>query len=723
MADTRDLLVRILGDDRSLQAAFTRTERRTKQFETRTSRLGAGLTRAFAAAGVTLGASFAIANARKLADSASDLNEEISKSRQVFGEASASVEEWSTTTASAMGIAQTEALAATGTFGNLFRVVDLAPAKSAAMSRSLVQLAADLASFNNADPTEVLTALRSGLIGEAEPLRRFGVLLSEARVQQQAMADTGKRNVKELTNQEKTLARFKIILQDTTTAQGDFARTADESANRARRLNAEAKDLGTSFGQVLKPGVDVVTISLLGLVSGTNSAIQGMKDLQQAIDDLDFDAFKLPGSDLGGSFAGLFGLRERIFGEDEPAPRAGAKGPGQGIGEDRARRTAEDVKRETEKREQEARDLQRALRDSRRRFEAFTKGLGLKLERAGLTASLDDDIAALDELERAIQRQIQREGRTFKLVELLTRTRSQKASLVEQQASDAAERSRQAFQEIIDGLDLKLQQALSTPGFKDDLRALRQLENAIKERIQAEGRTVDLLRQLNEVRERRQEVLRQQREQQRERREGRQFEALGLTATGEQRTPSTGALRRRLGNLRDQIKGTALDTEKTRTQLQQIAKVLSGQFGKVGEDVRKAILEMFRNISDALKTGDRSAAASGEITPGGIKQIDNLVKGLGLTDEQIAAIHARNQQIRRRPRSSAFGFGLEPSGGGRTSTNVPHGAAREEVNIFVTLELDGKEIANSTIRQAQKRGNRRAPARRGRHGGRNLGLG
>lgn len=720
MADTRDLLVRILGDDRSLQAAFTRTERRTKQFETRTQRVGAGLTRAFAAAGVTLGLSFGIAKARQMADAASDLNEEISKSRQVFGEASAAVEDWSETTASSMGIARTEALAATGTFGNLFRVVGLAPKAAADMSRSLVQLAADLASFNNADPSEVLVALRSGLIGEAEPLRRFGVLLSEARVQQQAMADTGKRNVKELTNQEKTLARFKIILADTATAQGDFARTADESANRTRRLNAEAKDLSTTMGSVLKPGVDVVTISLLGLTGGLNSAIQGMKDLRQAIDDLNLDAFKLPGSDFFGQFAGGFGLRERVFGEDEatgPSTRPDVHAAGE-------RGAAESVRREAESREREARELQRALQESRRRFETFVKGMGLKLDKAGLTADLSDDIAALDELERAILRQIRREGRTFKLVEALTDVRRQRASLVEQRAADAAERSRRAFQNIIDGLDLKLRQALATPGLKDDLRALRDLENAIRERIREEGRTVELLNELQDVRERRQQILEDQRQQQRERRQSRQFEALGLTSEGEQRTPSTGALKRRLRTLREQLKGTSLDTEQTRTQLQRIAKVLSGQFGKVGEDVRKAILEMFRNISDALKSGDRSAAAGGEITPGGIKQIDNLVKGLGLTDEQIAAIHARNQQIRRRPRSSAFGFGLGGDTGTRgTGGRIPHGAARDEVNIFLTVELDGKEVANSTIRHAQKRGNRRAPARRGRHGGRNLGLG
>ena len=37
--------------------------------------------------------------------------------------------------------------------------------------KSMVQLAGDMASFHDQDPTEMLVALRSGLAGEAEPLR------------------------------------------------------------------------------------------------------------------------------------------------------------------------------------------------------------------------------------------------------------------------------------------------------------------------------------------------------------------------------------------------------------------------------------------------------------------------------------------------------------------------------------------------------------------------
>ena len=59
---------------------------------------------------------------------------------------------------------------------------------AAAMSKQMVTLGADMASFNNASPEETLDAIRAGLAGETEPLRRFGVFLNEARIAQQALS-------------------------------------------------------------------------------------------------------------------------------------------------------------------------------------------------------------------------------------------------------------------------------------------------------------------------------------------------------------------------------------------------------------------------------------------------------------------------------------------------------------------------------------------------------
>lgn len=218
------------------------------------------------ASGTFLGAAGLVAGLKTSSEAASNLNEQTNKVRAVFKDSSAEVEAFGKTTADSLGIANDQALEAAGTFGNLFTTVHLAPAENARLSTSLVKLAADLASFNNADPSEALDALRSGLIGEAEPLRRFGVLLSETRVQQEAMRETGKNSAKQLTDQEKILARYALILKDTAPAQGDFAKTSEQLANNQRILHARLRDSAAAMGTELNPAIqDLTTFSIAAL--------------------------------------------------------------------------------------------------------------------------------------------------------------------------------------------------------------------------------------------------------------------------------------------------------------------------------------------------------------------------------------------------------------------------------------------------------------------------
>jgi hypothetical protein len=102
------------------------------------------------------------------------------------------------------------------------------------MSKTLVQLAADLASFNNTSVDDALVALRSGLSGEAEPLKRYGIALSDARMRQELMAQGVKDLGATLTPLQKTQAAYTLILKDSKLAQGDFARTSTGLANEQR---------------------------------------------------------------------------------------------------------------------------------------------------------------------------------------------------------------------------------------------------------------------------------------------------------------------------------------------------------------------------------------------------------------------------------------------------------------------------------------------------------
>jgi len=124
---------------------------------------------------------------------------------------------------------------------------------AAGMSTSLVGLAADLASFNNANPEDVLLALRSGLSGEIEPMKKFGVAMNETIMKAKAMELGFGDNIQALTEAEKLQVRYAIILQQTTTAQGDFARTSDGLANSTRIAKAQFTDMAATLGTQLLP--------------------------------------------------------------------------------------------------------------------------------------------------------------------------------------------------------------------------------------------------------------------------------------------------------------------------------------------------------------------------------------------------------------------------------------------------------------------------------------
>jgi hypothetical protein len=184
---------------------------------------------------------------------ASNMNETMSKSSAVFGDNAIQVSKWGDTTAEKLGISKNSAIEAAAGFGDLFNKLGLIPAKSKEMSTSLVGLSADLASFNNLDPTDVLQKLKSGLAGESEPLRSLGVFLNEGKVAAKAMQLGLAGAHGELSEGAKVQARYALILEETKSAQGDFAKTSDGLANRQRINDAKWQDSLAKLGGVLLP--------------------------------------------------------------------------------------------------------------------------------------------------------------------------------------------------------------------------------------------------------------------------------------------------------------------------------------------------------------------------------------------------------------------------------------------------------------------------------------
>jgi hypothetical protein len=225
----------------------------TKRFSTGVT---AGLTAAVSSFGLGLlqGAAQRVTGAIGDAiDAASALNETESKSRVIFGDAAGAMDTFGQSAATNIGLSKQAAIEAGATFGNLFTNLGQSQANAEKMSERLVTLAGDLASFNDIDPTVALEKLRSGLSGESEPLRQVGVFLTEAKVKAKAMQLGLVDAHGELSEGAKVMARYQLILEETTTAQGDFARTSDGLANSQRIANAEMENAKAKFGAALIP--------------------------------------------------------------------------------------------------------------------------------------------------------------------------------------------------------------------------------------------------------------------------------------------------------------------------------------------------------------------------------------------------------------------------------------------------------------------------------------
>lgn len=188
-------------------------------------------------------------------DEASKFDEALSKNAAVFGdEAVPALEEWAAGAADAFGQSEVQALSAAGTFGNLLTAFGLNANEAQTMSTNITELASDLASFNDTTVDEALLALRSGLSGETEPLKRFGVALTDVRLKEEALRMGLIQNTKgTLPIAIKSQAAYNLILKDTANAQGDYQRTSDGLANTQRGLEADLANLRREVGTELLP--------------------------------------------------------------------------------------------------------------------------------------------------------------------------------------------------------------------------------------------------------------------------------------------------------------------------------------------------------------------------------------------------------------------------------------------------------------------------------------
>lgn len=186
---------------------------------------------------------------------------------------------WSEELRAQLGLNDYEVRKNVATFNVMFDSMGLNEQAAFDMSKGLTQLAYDMASFYNLKPEEAFQKLQSGISGEIEPLKRLGIVINETAVQTYAYTHGIASQGAELTEQEKIMARYNLIMEQTSKAQGDLARTIDSPTNQIRIMQEQIKLISIEFGQQLIPILGQVISTIRPMLETFNNLSDENKKL------------------------------------------------------------------------------------------------------------------------------------------------------------------------------------------------------------------------------------------------------------------------------------------------------------------------------------------------------------------------------------------------------------------------------------------------------------
>lgn len=240
----------------------------------------------------------------------SDLGESVNAVNKAYGDFAGDVLKLGGDVANRLGLATVDFNAAAVRFSSFAGRIAGEGGNVASVVDSLTTRAADFASVYNIDVQEALQVFQSGLSGEAEPLKRFGINLLDSEVKAYAYANGIATAGRELTETEKVQARYGLLLQETAKTAGDFADTSDGLANSQRILAANVKNLQAEVGAGLTPVMATFTSALVPLAQVIFPAIADFLNtyiapgLQKAADA--FKAFAVEVKEGGGGVGAIF---------------------------------------------------------------------------------------------------------------------------------------------------------------------------------------------------------------------------------------------------------------------------------------------------------------------------------------------------------------------------------------------------------------------------------
>lgn len=194
---------------------------------------------------------------------------------RVFPHMNSQIDAWSQNLIESFGLSETKAKEYVGTLGSMARSLGFTEKQAYDMGTSMAELAADIASFYDMSADQAYEKLQSVFTGMVQPLRSLGINMTQASLDAFALANGFGKTVSEMSEAERALLRYQFVLDRTSYAQGDFARTNQSWANQLRILSMRFEELkiavGNSLIVMLTPVIQVINTIIAGLTAAANA--------------------------------------------------------------------------------------------------------------------------------------------------------------------------------------------------------------------------------------------------------------------------------------------------------------------------------------------------------------------------------------------------------------------------------------------------------------------
>jgi hypothetical protein len=662
MADTRKLIVEVVGDTRSLERSFKRSQTAIGRFDNQaTKSLGRfdsafSRTQRIAAGGFIGGAAVtaAIAGIRSVVTAAAESQQVLGQTRIALESTGKSWERY--------GAEIEKAVTAQSRLGfddeALLRTFSLFVRNAGSVGEALRRnnIAMDVARARFIDLEQAAALVNKAALGQAGALRRVGI---DAR--------NGATGVELLTMLERQFG-------------GAAAAASDDATTSMERFSVAIENLRESVGNLLLPVITDMADELTGAAESVQVLVDGLRSLE----DVKITPLKIP---LFFEFPGAEGLLNRTVGKvpkeflanllppqireggkfakaivdalkDQTVPNTQAAAAAfEGNVDSFLERLAKDTAKSGKKAARGAKAFGEAGfkpvanelgKKMQRQFDSLMDALSLKLDQATLTKSTADDLAALGEIERAVNQQIRIHGRTTELLRLLFNVDQERAALTEGDTDKAV---------------------------KTQKKRRADLEKIARERQETQRRAAELL-------------------------QASQFRAIGLSETGGAITPGVDNLRKQFAQLSKNVVGQDVP-RKLLDRLALVGKALSGGVKNMKEPTRAAIKDLFDTIRGTFDT----ELTKGIAEPRHVQVSDQIARALGF--DQALDTKALQRLQAPAPFSRTRGTGTVAAGGMTITGNV-------------TVVADNPDVF---LRELQKKAGRATATSRGRFPGQSLGLG